>query len=103
VGRHKKKIWSIENEWRFRLYIFPIDNKPNTSNSLYDFHDYVTARIPPLINHYLLKIEGESFTKMKIRLGPKMEHGDQEIISAIVKAYNPSAIIEGSSLANDVR
>jgi hypothetical protein len=51
----------------------------------------------------MIKIKESSFNHMKIRLGPRLEDGDCEIISALVKTYNPNAIIESSSLTNEIR
>ena len=103
IGTCKKSIWHIENEWRFRLNIIPIDKKDKSENSVLSFADLVEAKIPPSINGYLIKIQNSSFEQMKIRLGPKLEAGDYEIIKALVKEYNQGAIIEFSSLASEIR
>jgi hypothetical protein len=40
---------------------------------------------------------------MRIRIGPKLEPSDYDIIYSLVKTYNPSATIEDSSLSNEMR
>ena len=99
----KKSMWSIENEWRFRLNIFPFDKTGPTNKSVMNFADYVEAKIPPSISSYLVKIDNPSFSQMKIRLGPRLEKGDYEIVEALVNTFNPNAIIEISSLVNEIR
>lgn len=99
----KKSMWSIENEWRCRLNIFSFDKSGPTNKSVMDFADYVEARIPPSISSYLIKIDNAAFSKMRIRLGPRLEKGDHEIVEALVRTFNPDAIIEISSLVNEIR
>ncbi len=101
VGTCKKKIWSIENEWRFRLNILPLEEDKYTN--LLNFADLVEAKIPPPINGYLVKINKDSFNKMKVRVGPKLEHGDKEIIESLISMYNPTAIIQESLLKDEIR
>lgn len=103
IGTCKKTIWHIENEWRFRLNIIPIEKNTNSDNPLSGFSDLIDAKIPPSINGFLVKIQEVSFKQMKIRLGPKLEAGDYEIIKALINQYNPTATIEHSSLANEIR
>ena len=96
-------MWSMENEWRCSLNIFPLDTTEDEKNILFTFNDLVEARVPPKISNYLIKISKSSFEQMKIRLGPKLEPGDYEIVSSLVNTYNNSATIEFSSLLDDIR
>jgi hypothetical protein len=101
LGVYKKTIWRIEDEWRFRLNIVPIDKGDKAFPA--SFYDLVEIRTPPPISNYLIKIKDTSFQQMKIRLGPKLEPGDYEIVSSLVNTFNSAAIIEPSSLSDEVR
>lgn len=103
IGTCKKTIWNIENEWRYRLNILPLDKNNKSENPLSNFADLIDAKIAPPINGYLVKIHDSAFRKMKIRLGPRMEPGDYEIIKSLVSQYNPTVILEESSLSNEIR
>jgi hypothetical protein len=98
VGTCKKTIWSIENEWRFRLNIVPTD--PNVSSEYFPdkYNHLLTKREKPSVSFYDLKINDYIFKNIKILLGPKLQFGDREIVEALVDKYNPTAKIETSSL-----
>ena len=103
IGVYKKAIWKIENEWRYRLNIFPIDKNVNTGNFFDRYSELVDKKYPPSISKYFVKIKDGSFQKMKIILGPKAEPGDFEIVNSLVKTYNPEATLELSSLSHEIR
>lgn len=98
VGTCKKTIWTIENEWRFRLNIVPTD--PNVSSAYFPdkYTDLLTKKQLPSILFYDLKINDDVFKSIKVLLGPKLQFGDREIVEALVEKYNPTAKIEISSL-----
>jgi hypothetical protein len=98
VGTCKKTIWAIENEWRFRLNIFPID--PNVSSDYFPdkYNHLLTKKQSPSVLFYDLKINDDVFKNIKILLGPKLQFGDREIVEALVEKYNHTAQIEISSL-----
>lgn len=103
IGLYKKNLWKFENEWRFRLNILPI-NPSKKSDFFPDlFNDLIDDKVPPSISNYLIKINQESFNNMKVRVGPKKEPGDLEIVEALVGTYNPKAKIEISSLEHEIR
>jgi hypothetical protein len=102
LGRYKRKIWEIEQEYRFRMEIFPTDPNVKSENFL-DRYDHLIGVQNPSIKGYLRTIEETSFTQMKIRLSPKAISGDLEIITALVEKYNPTAVLEESTLKGFVR
>jgi len=103
IGTRKKTMWQVENEWRFRLNIFPIDVSLDTAFYPDRYYKLVESRIAPPIENYLVKVNGKSFRQMKIRLGPKMNSGDEEIVKALIAIYNPTAEFGYSDLTGDIR
>ena len=102
LGRHKRNIWEIEQEYRFRIEIFPTDPNVKSENFL-DKYDHLIGVQNLSIEGYFRTIEEASFKKMKIRLSPKAIAGDLEIITALVEKYNPSCVLEESTLKGLVR
>ena len=54
----------------------------------------------PPFSKYDLEIEDEYFNNMLITPSPKMSDGNMIILNTLVDRYNPTAIIEESSLKN---
>lgn len=102
LGKYKRKMWSIEEEYRYRLNIYPTDPKVVSDNFL-DKYDHLIGVKPPSIEGYLRTVNLDSFSKMKIRTSPKIIDGDIEIINSLVDKFNPSATLEQSVLKGLVR
>ena len=102
LGKCKRKIWEIEQEYRFRVDIFPTDPRVKSDNFL-DKYDHLIGVKNPSIDSYLRTIRDDSFKKMKIRLSPKLFDGDYEIITSLVEKFNLSASLEESVLKGLVR
>lgn len=102
LGKYKHKIWSVEEECRYRLNILPTD--PNVKSEHFpDKIDHLIGVKPPSIDGYLRKVNEESFSRMRIRMSPKLLYGDKEIIEALISTYNSTATLEESVLKGLVR
>ena len=85
------------------MNVVPVDNSVSSSHFPAKYNHLITGNIPPPMDGYFIKIEDDAFKAMKIRLGPKLLPGDSLIIEALVNSFNPTAVIEDSSLANLIR
>ena len=103
LGRYKRVIWSFEQEWRFILSILPFDSNKKEQEMIDLMVESVRKGIPPSVSQYLVEIDDEAFSKMKIRLGPRIQSGDFEIVKSLLNQYNPTAALETSSLESDIR
>ncbi len=103
IGTCKRTMWAIENEWRFRLNIFPVDLNITSDNFKDKFKHLVTENKPPSISFYDLSIDENVFKTIKILLGPKLQNGDIEIVEALIDKFNPTARIETSSLTGLIK
>ncbi len=103
LAKYKRTIWKVEEEYRYRLDILPVD-KTVQSDYFPDRYEYlIEKQIPPPINEYFVKIKNESFGGMKILCSPKLQNGDREIIDALVKTFNVNATIQESRLKGLIR
>ncbi len=103
LGRYKRDIWSIEEEYRYIIEIIPIDPKIK-SDYFPDKYEYLlTKKTPPSIDSYYIEINDKSFDNMKILLGPKLKFGDREIIESLVEKYNKKAAISASKINGLIR
>jgi hypothetical protein len=103
VGKYKQKIWEFEQEFRYRLEIFPIDNKVQSNYFPHKYEHLLDNQTPPSINSYFVKINERAFKNMKLVIGPKMKLGDIEIIESLINKFNPNAIISESKLTGHIR
>jgi hypothetical protein len=103
VAKHKRSIWAFEQEYRYRLEILPIDKSKRSDHFPDRYQHLIETQTPPPIKKYLVKINDSAFLTMKITYGPKVQHGDIEIIESLVAFYNPTAKILSSKLTGLVR
>ncbi len=103
VANHKRSIWKIEQEFRYRLQIFPFDNNIQSDYFPARYEHLIESQTPPPIDKYFIKIKEDAFASMKITYGPRMQNGDIEIIESLVANYNPTAEILGSKLRGLIR
>lgn len=110
LGKFKKKEWSFQSEWRYRLIIFPSAPPPASSYSdkryLDEFLSIVGQSIigkEPPFEHFSLSIDEQSFYAMDILLGPKHTKGDAAIVEALLSTYCPNATLALSKLSGTIR
>ncbi len=103
LGKYKNKIWSFEEEYRYRLDIVPINN--NSSENFFPdrYMDFMEKAVPPSIDSYFIKIREGSFSSMKILISPKSLPGDKEIVLSLIEKYNNTATILESNLKGSIR
>lgn len=98
LAKYKRTIWKIEQEYRYRLDILPIDKTFQSDHIPHRYEHLIEKQIPPPIEGYFVQIKDESFYGMKILCSPKLQNGDREIINALIKTYNENATIQESKL-----
>jgi hypothetical protein len=103
IGKCKALIWSFENEWRFRFFVFPIDSNKNSNDIVNRYSSMLNQKIKPSIDYYDVRINETIYRNMKIIKGPRLNSGDSEIIEALIKTYNPTAIIDESILKKHIK
>jgi hypothetical protein len=103
LGICKRKIWSIENEFRYKMEILPIDSDIKTDRFYERFSGLIDKNIYPKIDSYFIEINSTCFEKMKIVMSPKNYPGDEEIICALIEKYSPTSLLETSKLRGLIR
>ncbi|CAN5475187.1 hypothetical protein BH11BAC2_BH11BAC2_10450 [soil metagenome] len=103
IAKHKRKMWSFEEEYRYRLDILPLDKKIKSENFPDRYQHLITNKTPAPIEELFIKIEEQSFETMEIVSGPKMIKGDLEIIQALINTYNTKAKYSFSELVGLIR
>ncbi|MEI6349176.1 MAG: DUF2971 domain-containing protein [Bacteroidota bacterium] len=103
LAKCKKSMWTFEQEYRFRLDIFPIDKNVKSDNFPDKYVHLIENKVPPPIDSYFIKIKDDSFKQMIITTGPKNLPGDYEIIEALISKYNKPAQLEISKLNGLIR
>ena len=103
LGQYKRNIWSIEEEYRYIIEIIPIDPSIESDYFPAKYEHLLTKKTPPSIDSYYIQINDNSFSKMRIVLGPRLALGDHEIIESLVEKYNKNAIIIDSEMNDLIR
>ena len=107
MGVYKNTYWEYQKEWRYIMFIVPLDLKTLPELALFNFVNLniniKNGSAKQLFPYYDLSISDEAFTKMKIMLGPEVKADKKEYVKDLVSKYNPSATVEKSELSGLVR
>lgn len=103
LGLSKRTIWTVEDEVRYRMEIYPYDPLVPKDYFPDAYEKYIEKRVPPSIDFYDVDCNIDSYKKMKIILGPKCIPGDRQIVEALVSKFNPTAEISLSRLFGKIR
>ena len=102
LGRYKNLHWSFQSEWRYILNILPLDINQPIEKAMIDFQVVANKMKLGLAKqpfpYYDMVIANESFEKMEITLSPRISAGSTIIVKSLLEKYNPTAILNESSL-----
>lgn len=104
-GYIKNSYWRFQKEWRYvaSFFNFSVYNKSLSDMKAewdFEFHKIKNGTNTPPFSEYDLEIEDEYFKTMVITPSPKISDGNMILLNALVDRYNPTAIIEESTLKN---
>lgn len=98
VGKYKKDTWSVQNEWRYRIMIFPIDYKKISWNNPLAIADRLKAGIHLPFTDYYLSLDDKSLNDLEILLGPCTTTNDLDRVTEITKRNKIECKINRSKL-----
>jgi len=106
IGKHKRKEWRFQSEWRYIIKAYPLGLKEIEKYGL----NFGSAILSSLlsgkrisIDEYYLDLDKEKIKDMEIVLGPKTDEGDEIIVKSLVNKFNSEAKIRMSSLRGEIR
>ncbi|MDU2670387.1 MAG: hypothetical protein E7C49_00100 [Clostridium sp.] len=98
VGKYKDDKWDVQQEWRYRIIIIPIDSKTiNLNNPLDIVEELRSGKELPFTDYYL-SIENKCLNDIEILLGPKTTDDDLIRVNEIVRRNNIKANVIKSKL-----
>jgi len=102
MGRYKNKAWAFQEEWRYMMHFFTMKSWNNVAKLKSELAEGAQAIVEGVhqvpIEHYFLEIDPAMFKKMVITPSPKMSDGNRVLLEALLKEYNPDAVMEVSGL-----
>lgn len=102
LGKFKEKKWEFQKESRFVLYtkkLLPLSHPFINGNIHKQYDPQAQEIIMPNDKKYIdVEFSDEAFKQMEITLPPCITPGNRIIVEALIKQYNPSAIIHNSCL-----
>lgn len=102
LGKYKNLHWQFQNEWRYILTILPLNLNQPVEASFNNFQLIANKMRLGLekqpFPYYDLYLSDEAFDEMEITLSPRISAGSKIIVENLVEKYNPSAIINESTL-----
>lgn len=109
IAKYKKKVWSFQDEWRFRIFCF--NAAPRSLKDEMTENDYYNLMVKELSTlgkgvsqeHFSMDIDDKAFSSIEISLGSKLELAQEIIVDALVKVYCPTAVVKQSALSGHIR
>lgn len=109
IAKYKKKVWSFQDEWRFRICCFnaaPRSLKDEMSEN--DYYNLMVKEMSTLgkgvsQQYFFMDIDDNAFNSIEISLGPKLELAQEVIVDTLVKTYCPTASVTKSTLSGHIR
>lgn len=80
IGRYKREIWGFQSEWRFKIFVHPIDNNG-------DYTSMYVNNTPISINNIDVKLSDNFVDNFEIVLGPLCNDADRYIVESICENY----------------
>lgn len=102
MGKYKNIHWGFQKEWRYLLNVIPFDYTGTLEEWYTKFFmlnkKIMLGKATMPISFIDLEIKEEFFERMEITSSPQMSAGNKIILDALVRKYNPSAIMKDSEL-----
>jgi hypothetical protein len=110
LGRLKSKVWQFQSEYRFVLYVMPVDPPfppgvpiSPTIDQLTNCGQAFMSGIDPGARFIDIAYDPAVLDQMVIRLGPLCTAGGKVCVEALRDKFAPNAEIEFSPLTGTVR
>jgi hypothetical protein len=110
LARLKSKTWEFQSEYRFVLYVMPVDPPfPHgvpiapTMDQIMNCSQAFFNGVDPGISFIDVPIDPAVLDRMVIRMGPLCSAGGKVCVEALRDAFAPNAKIQASPLAGTVR
>lgn len=100
AGKHKRKFWEFQKEYRYILFASPckLENFNNFTLEGFLQHFQRSNFIEVTEKHIDLEVDEEKFKEMTITLSPKAGEAEKTIVDLLVQEYNPTSKIEISKV-----
>uniref|UniRef100_UPI0022E0F5CA zinc ribbon domain-containing protein n=1 Tax=Enterocloster aldenensis TaxID=358742 RepID=UPI0022E0F5CA len=107
IGKHKRKVWEYQKEWRYLIQFLPANLLTIYSDDGLTFKrvmiDIINGKAKQPFPYYDLVIDDDAFKKMKVVLSPTMTYGNEVLIRNTIEKYNPDAVVSQSKLKGKIR
>lgn len=96
-GKIKNTYWKFQKEWRYLVYFLKIKEEvPRFFNELRN------GNVTLPFEYFDLEIADNCFNAMEILMSPKISEGNQILLEALKKEYNPCAKLMESRLKGKI-
>ena len=101
LGKYKRTVWRFQKEWRYIIYIRPVDLNSyleSVEKGQLIYKRNIEAEADLMVDAIYLKLKPESLKNMEILCGPKMSKGDRILLDCLMEKYGSKDSIRESSL-----
>lgn len=103
IGAFKRKCWSFQKEWRYRILCSPFTLSELRSATSHEQHMQLITRLEnpdciPLRDSLMLQLDDNAIAEMEIIVGPKANHDEVERLISVAEEAGVKLPIMTSSL-----
>ena len=101
LGRHKRRVWEFQNEWRYLISLAPVgmnESIPNTNINFEAIRRIEDPEMQPPYERIFLRLADDAFDDLEVVFGPRMTDAEQIMAEALLELYAPQAKRRKSTL-----
>ena len=102
LGYYKRKIWSFQKEWRYKICLTPMglkESNPPTFEKHQEFIRRIEDRTAePPVQRLYLKLDENALKELEVVFGPKMTDAEKIMAVALLEKYAPECKYKDSCL-----
>lgn len=102
IGRHKRKEWSFQKEWRYIYSVMPMglkeSNPPTIEKQIELIRRIENREYEPAYSRMFLDLDDSALESIEVLCGPRMSDAEKIIVKALLKEYCPNGEYRESKL-----
>ncbi|RUO24451.1 hypothetical protein CWE09_11375 [Aliidiomarina minuta] len=109
IAKYKKKVWSFQYEWRFKIHCF--NAAPRSLKSKMPNDSYNELMLRELRNfekgvsqeYFFMDLDDLIFDSLEVVLGPKVDSAHKIIVNSLIQNFCSKAKVSPSRLTGQIR
>jgi hypothetical protein len=111
IAKYKRKVWEFQSEFRFILFIVPINVKPrgrvwsegDSRILISKIISNIVNEVNPNLDYFDVDLNPIALNNIIVTIGPCASPGDKNNVESLIKQHTKNGVVENSKLHGTVR